>query len=491
MSTQPPEPPVRALQARLREEAVYGRLPLLPGEREYSRRGILATGFAISVAAWCFLIGGYAANVVGAVQGMITLIAGCVIGVTASAASSALACNRYGLEQIDFTKSCFGQRGAKIILIFYVINQLGWTGYILVMFGHGVANVLAALGVSLAPAEGEWVVRAAVLIGLLFSCALVICGLHVINVFNSVVTPGLFVLTGLLFYVILRSASWSELKALHPVEPAADPALGYVLAFEYGLGAGFSWWPGIGFLARNTDTQRNSFYPQILTMGLAMGVVCCTGLLAGLLYRTYDPTVWMVKAGGPWLGVAALSFIAVANVAVSALMIYMAALGLRHVRPLRAVSWKLLILMTLLPILAYAAFPEVLYQKGSAFLTYNATMYAPISGVLLVDYFLLRRQRLNVSQIFEDDPAGHYFFRNGFNWAALGCVLLGQLLYVWLLDPVTGAARGPVRLVTATFPAVLVPALLYFLLARLWLLPARLGGYGASAAPLPLRRPNI
>ena len=51
------------------EDALYGRLPLLRGEREYTTRSILATGFAVSVAAWCFLIGGYAANVVGALQG--------------------------------------------------------------------------------------------------------------------------------------------------------------------------------------------------------------------------------------------------------------------------------------------------------------------------------------------------------------------------------------------------------------------------------------
>jgi NCS1 family nucleobase:cation symporter-1 len=264
-----------------------------------------------------------------------------------------------------------------------------------------------------------------------------------------------------------------------------------VLAFEYGLGAGFSWWPGIGFLSRNTDNQRNSLYPQVLTMGLIMGVVCCTGLFAGLLYRTYDPTVWMVKAGGLYLGILALTFIAIANIAVSAMMIYVAALALRHVQALRRMSWPLLTLLTMTPILAYAAFPEILYKKGSAFLTYNATMYAPISGVLLVDYLLLRRQRLNVSQIFEDAPSGHYWFSGGFNWAALGCVILGQLLYVWLLDPVTATARGPVRLLTASGPAVLLPAIVYYGLARLWLIPAQLGGYGERIAPIPLQTPNI
>lgn len=334
-------------------------------------------------------------------------------------------------------------------------------------------------------------VRAAVLLGLFLSYYLVTRGLHVINVFNSIVAPGLILMTGLLFYVIFRNASWAQLKTLLPVEPAADPALGYVVAFEYGLGAGFSWWPGIGFLSRNTDNQRNSLYPQVLTMGLAMGVVCVTGLLAGLLYRTYDPTVWMIKAGGPALGVVVLIFMGVANIAVSSMMIYVAALALRHVQIFRAMSWKLLAFLSILPIFAYVGFPELLYKKGAAFLTYNATMYAPISGVLLVDYLILRRQALNVSQIFEDAPHGHYWFWGGINWASMLCVVLGQILYVWLLDPISGTARGPVRLVTASGPAVVVPGLLYFLLARVFLLPRRLGGYGASTSPLPITRPNI
>jgi NCS1 family nucleobase:cation symporter-1 len=485
-----PEPelnPASDLTVRLRDEALFGRLPLLRGEREYGTRGILATGFTYAVAAWCFLIGGYAANVVGAAQGVVALVAGCVIGVTLSAAASALACNRYGLEQIDYTKSCFGQKGAKAILVFYIVNQVGWTGMVLVMFGRGVANVSGALG----GPSGEWVVRSAVGAGIVVAYLIVIRGVHILNVFNSIVTPGLVVVTGLLFYVIFRDGGWAAVVQKPPLEPASDPRLGYVIAVEYGLGAGFSWWPGIGFLTRNTDTQRNSLYPQVLTMGLGMGVVCCTGLLAGLLYRSYDPTIWMIKVGGPVLGGAALVLVAIANVSASALMMYTAALGCRHVRFLRKLSWRALTACTFVPVLVYAAVPELLYARGSAFLAYNATMFAPISGVTLVDYLLLRRGRLNVSQIFEDAREGHYRFLGGFNVAALGCVLFGQLLYVWLLDPVSLAARGPVRLLTASGPAVLVPMLLYYLLARLWLIPADLGGYRASTAPLPIRRPNI
>jgi NCS1 family nucleobase:cation symporter-1 len=476
-----------SLAARFREEALFGRLPLLQNEREYSTRGILATGFAYAVAAWCFLIGGYAANVVGALEGVVTLIAGCVIGVTLSAAGSALACNRYGLEQIDFTKSSFGQKGAKLILIFYLVNQVGWTGMILVMFGRGVANVSGALG----GPNNEWLVRAAVAIGIIVAYAIVIRGVHILNVFNSIVTPALVIVAALLFYVIFRDGGWAAVAAKAPLEPASDARLGYIIAFEYGLGAGFSWWPGIGFLARNTDTQRNSLYPQIITMGLGMGVVCCTGLLAGLLYRSYDPTIWMVQVGGPIFGAVALLIVAIANLSASAIMMYTAALGCRHVGFLRKISWPALTAFTFVPVLAYAIVPELLYAKGSAFLAYNATMFAPISGVVLVDYVLCRRGRLNVSQIFEDAKESHYHFTGGFNVAALGTVVLGQLLYVWLLDPVSLHARGPVRVLTASGPAVLLPMVLYWLLVRFWLIPGGLGGYREDVRPLPLQKPSL
>jgi NCS1 family nucleobase:cation symporter-1 len=313
----------------------------------------------------------------------------------------------------------------------------------------------------------------------------------VLNVFNSIVTPGLILATVLLFYVIFRGTGWQEIAARPPLAPATDSRLGYVIALEYGLGAGFSWWPGIGFLTRNTDTQRNSLYPQILTMGLGMGIVCCTGLLAGLVYRTFDPTIWMMKAGGRVIGVIALGLVAIANISASAMMMYTAALALRHVRRLRGLAWRKLAALAFVPVLAYATFPELLYEKGSAFLAYNATMFAPISGVLLVDYFFLRRRRLNVSQLFEDDAGGHYRFFGGFNVPALACMVLGQLLYIWLLDPVSLSARGPVRLVSASGPAVILPMLLYFVLARLFLLPRGIGGYGASEAPLPIRKLNI
>ncbi len=481
-SNRPPD-----IDARIREEALFGRLPLLRGEREYSTRGILATGFSYAVAAWCFLIGGYAANYVGAIQGVVALVAGSVAGVTMSSAAAALACNRYGLEQIDYAKTGFGQNGAKLVLVFYVVNQIGWTGMILVMFARGLMNTAKTFGFD----GGENLVRIAVLAGLVICYLVVIKGVHVLNVFNSIITPGLVIACIFLFWSIFKDGGYDKVIAAAPIAPTGDGPLDAVIAFEMGLGAGFSWWPGIGFLTRNTDTQRNSLYPQILTMGLGMGVVCCTGLLAGLLFRDGDPTVWLPLVGGRVFGTAALLLLAIANISAGAIMMYTGALGLRHIRALHKVKWRTLALLTFIPMVPFVLAPTTIYEKGSSFLTYNATMFAPIAGILLVDYFLLRKQRVNVSQIFEDSTQGHYRFLGGFNVVAVGCILLGQLLYVWLLNPVSYEPHGPVRLVTASGPAVLIPMLVYWLVSKVWLIPKGIGGYGAPTAAVPVQQPNI
>ncbi len=69
-----PGPDANGLQPPGHEELAFGRMPLLPGEREYGTRGAHTTCFAYAIATWCFLTGGYVAQLVGAVEGVICLI---------------------------------------------------------------------------------------------------------------------------------------------------------------------------------------------------------------------------------------------------------------------------------------------------------------------------------------------------------------------------------------------------------------------------------
>ena len=453
---------MKAGESQAAQAAVFERMPVLLGEREYGTVGAHTTCFAYSVATWCFLTGGYVADLVGAIQGMVCLIAGSLVGVFVTTMPLSLGCQRYGLEQIDFCKPAFGQRGAQILLVFYLFNMVGWSGLILVMFGNGLFNLAEALGYH----PGGWVVGAGVALGLVLSGWIVVSGVHWLNRANAIIAPGLAILIVFMLWTLLREHGWSEIVAAAPLDPGPDPVVDYLVAFELGVASGISWWGGIGFLARNTRSRRNAVYPEILQLGLAFGLVCSVALFSALTVGSDDPTAWMVPIGGPVLGLVALAFVAFANVTTTAVSIFASGLALRHVRGLRDRAWWQLVVAASLPCLPFVFWPHEISDLGDAFLAYNGTLYAPIVGIVFVDYFVLRRERLCLWSIFDDDPGGAYHYTRGFHWPAFASLVLGQAVYLFLYDPISGETHALFRYAPASIAACVVPALTYWLAAR-------------------------
>ena len=52
-----------------------------------------------------------------------------------------------------------------------------------------------------------------------------------------------------------------------------------------------------------------------------------------------------------------------------------------------------------------------------------SSLLGPVGGILIVDYYFIRRQQLSVNELYE--PAGMYSYRTGFNGHALVALLLG------------------------------------------------------------------
>jgi len=468
--------------------SVYGREPLLPNEREYKFWSAHGTCFAYAIATWCFLTGGITASYVGAFEGMVCLIAGNLIGVFLVSASLSAGCQRYGVEQIDFCKPAFGQNGARVVLVFYLLNMIGWSGLILVMFGNGIVNILDAMGYT-AP---DWLVGAGVALGIWLTYIITTRGVHLLSLFNSIITPALIVIILFMFYMLISSHGWDEIMNAPPLDPLDTPWLNYAIAIELGVASGMSWWGGIGFLARNTRTRRNAIYPEVIQLGLVFGFVCSIALFSGLVVGSDDPTKWMVPLGGAFMGVMALAFVALANITSTSVSLFASGLALRHLPSLHRRSWKFIILLTCIPLVFFVVWPNELYDMGDAFLAYNGTMHAPVGGILLVDYFFLKKQRLHLRSIFEAAPNGLYYYSKGFNILALACVIIGQLTYFWVYNPFTDEAREVFRFVPASIAAFVVPAILYWAGMKLWVersQKARLAGLGAQ--PDRLVQPNV
>ena len=52
-----------------------------------------------------------------------------------------------------------------------------------------------------------------------------------------------------------------------------------------------------------------------------------------------------------------------------------------------------------------------------------SSLLGPVGGILIADYYFIRRQQLSVDELYE--PKGAYSFTGGFNRIAIGCLLLG------------------------------------------------------------------
>jgi NCS1 family nucleobase:cation symporter-1 len=66
-------------------------------------------------------------------------------------------------------------------------------------------------------------------------------------------------------------------------------------------------------------------------------------------------------------------------------------------------------------------------DHAQRWITHLGNVAAPLTGVVLADYLLVQRTRIDVPALF--DPAGRYRYRSGVNVAALGAVAVGVGVY--------------------------------------------------------------
>jgi len=83
-------------------------------------------------------------------------------------------------------------------------------------------------------------------------------------------------------------------------------------------------------------------------------------------------------------------------------------------------------------------------------------MFIPLFGVVLTDYFVIRRRKLDLEALYTE--GGLYWYRRGYNPAALAAWAVGFAVYE-AMALMKLAAGG-------SLPAMLAAGLLYWVLSR-------------------------
>jgi NCS1 family nucleobase:cation symporter-1 len=451
------------------DSASLGSLPLLKRERIWNGTDFTGVNVSLAIATWAFLVGGSTALLVGFQQGIAAMIIGNAIGLSFMILASVVASQRHGIEQYTLLRPVFGLIGVSVLVFTIIlITEMGWSSLLAIMVGRAVTQVSnSTFGTDFGPES--LMVTVFALVAIAVSWWILSRGPVTIGRFNKFIAPGLIVVTVFLMVFLVLNTSWEALFTAAPLAPFEDDRLNFMLAVEFNAGVGVSWYPVMGSLARLTRTPRAALWPSYGGLLIATLIAQIVGMAAALTLGDSDPTVWMLPFGGPVLGAFILLFIAFANITSTSSIVYSTVLAIRQAsgKLLSRVRWMWLCagFFVLPAILAF--FPAFMYQKFMLFVTLSGAFLAAMCGAIIADYFVMRRQRVSLPDLYRHRDASAYHYNGGVNWAGMGAVIVGAAFYLMIYNPITLETHPLFGYITASLPAAIVGGIVYYLLATL------------------------
>lgn len=461
--------------SQILHEADKSAWPLLPGERNWGQWKLGISLATAAAATWCYIIGEYVGYYLNFREGFFALFAGSMIGMLIVALAAVPVAIRFGVDSIASAKPQFGSRGWVIPAAMQFISIVGWNSLLLIFFAKSTAQLLLALGVT---SEGatSLLVPVTVLLASVLVFLFLLKGSAGVDRVAKILVAHVFV--GMWMLYILVTQRWGDLAAAVPAYASTSPQWNYTTGVEIGIVSLLSWWPYIGAMVRMAPNGRTAALPIMVGMGAPVPVLSAIGIAGILVLQISDPAEWMRAVGGPVYGVIALLFVAAANLGTAVAGVYASSIGLRHVPAFSKLSWPMLLLISIAPVGVVGLFiPELFFANFGTFLAFIGLGFAPLCGIQIADYYLLRRRRINVRGLFIGGEGSPYHFWGGVNPAAIIAMAAGVLTYLYLLNPITYVSRSPYEFTTAALPTLVVGAVVYVVATLVLVKPQGKGDY--------------
>jgi len=235
-------------------------------------------------------------------------------------------------------------------------------------------------------------------------------------------------------------------------ERAADAPAGLGI-LGAGLTSAVAFWGTMALsipdFSRYARSQRDQGIGQLVGLPLTMALFAFIGAAvtnatpAIFGERIADPVTLLSRIGGPLLVVISMIALSVATLTTNlAANVVSPANAFSNLAPNR-VNFRSGAVIT--AFIGIAMFPWRLYNDAAAYIFtwligYGALL-GPVAGVLIADYFIVRRRRLDVDSLFV--RRGDYEYSGGVNWIAIVAVVLGVLPNLPGFLGALGAVQAP------------------------------------------------
>ncbi len=351
---------------------------------------------------------------------------------------------KYGIPYAVLARASFGTRGARLPALLRALVACGWYG-IQTWFGGMMIYTLAGVLIG-QPLEGEKIAGLGINLGQLICFLLfwaiqfyfVVHGIESIRKLETYTAPIKIVIC-----FVLLAWAYKQAGGFGPIlEQPSQFVEGGKKAGQFGA----VFWPSltamVGFwatLALNIpDFTRFARSQRDQLVGQAVGLPAPMGLLAALAVFVTSATV-VIYGKALWDPVDLASRMSGAAVLIALIILLIDTVSVNLAANLvgpaydfsalnpRLISYKVGGYITVGIAIVMMPWKILESTQGYIFtwlIGYSALL-GPVAGILIVDYYLLRRTELQVDELYREQ--GDYSYRGGWNGVAVLAFLLGVL----------------------------------------------------------------
>ncbi|OLD87985.1 MAG: nitrate reductase [Gemmatimonadetes bacterium 13_1_20CM_4_66_11] len=350
---------------------------------------------------------------------------------------------RYGIPFPVLARAPFGVLGANIPAILRGLVACGWFGIQTWIGGWAIYKLFEAIwpGIATLPQilpafvglnTGEFV---CFMLFWAMNVWIVLRGMDSIKFLETWGSPFLLAVGAALFiWAWVRSGSLATMLANPPaVGPSGRPDVATV--FGAGLTSAVAFWGTMALsipdFSRYARSQRDQVIGQAVglpgTMALFafIGAAVTNATLVIFGTRIADPVALLAKIGGPLMIMLSMAGLVVATLTTNiAANIVAPANAFSNIAP-HKISFKQGAMIT--AIIGIVMLPWRLYNNAAAYIFtwligYGALL-GPVAGIMIADYFVVRRGELVVTDLYT--RRGTYEYARGFNWIAIAALIIG------------------------------------------------------------------
>ncbi|GIH60184.1 purine-cytosine permease family protein [Microbispora siamensis] len=372
--------------------------------------------------------------------------------------------HRTGVNQMVLGRAAFGRRGAIVPGLVQGLLTMGWVGVNTWVVLDLVLATLAQMGIQ--GGTGLKYLVAAVIMGV--QLVLALYGFYAIRTFEKYTVPATVALMALMTVLAVSQADpqWTTAAAA----PESKITAVTQLLTAIGVGWGITWLPysaDYSRFVRAGASARSVFWSTALGMYVPTVWLAALGAYLAASGSGADPAGLVTSTFGV-MAIPVLLLIMHGPVATNILNLYSCSLAALSVG-IRIARWKLTLIAGLVASVVLAVFVRA-DSFAHAFDNWMVSILvwiSPWASIVLVDFFLLRRGRIDVLSLYRDDALSG----GGTGRPALISLGLGLLAaWSWQFGMVP-ATQGPIaRALNDTdfswLAGGLVAGGLYYLLAR-------------------------